>query len=77
MLNKSCAYLYTLGNDIYIEKNSSANIYVFIVNNSNTRKMCEICSRLTIKSLERCSTVFIDFIPFYTSSRVSAVTVNK
>ena len=26
-----------------------ANIYSFKVNNSNTRKMCEICSKLTIK----------------------------
>ena len=59
MLNKASAYLYTLGNDVYIGKNSSANIYMFIVNNSNTRKMCEICSKLTIKSPQRHSTVFI------------------
>ena len=26
-----------------------ANIYLFKVNNRNTRKMCETCSKLTIK----------------------------
>ena len=30
-----------------------ANIYLFKVNNRNTRKRCEICSRLTIKTPER------------------------
>ena len=30
-----------------------ANIYLFKVNNRNTRKRCEICSKLTIKTLER------------------------
>ena len=59
MLNKVSAYLYTLVNDIYTEKSSSTNIYLFIVNNINTRKRCEICSKLTIKSPQRRSTVFI------------------
>ena len=59
MLNKASAYLYILGNDIYTGRNSSKNIYLFIVNNCNTRKGCEICSKLTIKSPERRSTVFI------------------
>ena len=59
MLNKAFAYLYTLGNDIYAGKNSSTNNYLFIDNNSNTRKTCEICSKLTIKSLQRRSAVFI------------------
>ena len=59
MLNKASAYLYILGNDIYTGRNSSKNIYLFIVNSSNTRKGCEICSKLTIKSPERRSTVFI------------------
>ena len=49
MLNKASAYLYTLGNDIYTGKNSMTNVYVFIVNNSNTRKRCELCSKLTLK----------------------------
>ena len=29
------------------------NIYLFIVNNRDTRKRCEICSKLTIKTPER------------------------
>ena len=60
MLNKAwSAYLYTLGNDIYTGKNSSINIYLFVVNNGNTRKRCKICSKSTIKSPQRRSTVFI------------------
>ena len=50
MLNKASSYLYTLGNGIYTEKNFSTNTYLFRVNNSNTRR--EICSKLTIKSLQ-------------------------
>ena len=30
-----------------------ANIYLFQVNNENTRKRCEICSKLNIKPPER------------------------
>ena len=30
-----------------------ANIYLFKVNNRNTRKRCEICSKLTIKTPEK------------------------
>ena len=59
MLNKAIAYLFILGNDIYTGKNSSTKIDLFAVNNSNTRKRCEICSKLTIKSPQRRSTVFI------------------
>ena len=29
------------------------NIYLFIVNDRNTSKMCEICAKLTIKTPER------------------------
>ena len=32
---------------------NSANIYLFKVNNRNTRKRCDICSKLTIKTSER------------------------
>ena len=32
----------------------SANIYLFKVDNINTRKRCEICSKLRIKTPERC-----------------------
>ena len=84
MLNKVSAYLYTLGSDIYTGKNSSTNVYLFTVNNSNTRKRCEICSKLTIKSPQRCSTVFIVkfehvsylFTPFFTVSPVGFEQVN-
>ena len=43
--------------------------------NSNTRKRCEICSKLTIKSPQQLSTVFIEhisylFTPFSTVSTV-------
>ena len=50
MLNKASAYLYTLGNNIYTRKNSPTNIYLFIVNNSNISKRCEIRSKLRIKT---------------------------
>ena len=33
--------------------NFPANIYLFKVNNCDTRKRCEICSKLTIKTLEQ------------------------
>ena len=59
ILNEASSYLYTLVNDIYTGKNPSANIYLFRVTNSNTRKRREICSKLAIMSLQRRSTVFI------------------
>ena len=59
MLNKASVHFYTLENNIYTSKNSPTNIHLLIVNNSNTKKRCEICSKLTIKTPERCSTVFI------------------
>ena len=34
-------------------------IHLFKVNNSNTRRKCELCSKLTIKTPERCCGVFI------------------
>ena len=50
----------------YLNDCFPANIYLLKVNNRNTRKRCEICSKLTIKtllksvSLTRLSNVFID-----------------
>ena len=84
MLNKTSACLYTLSNDIYTSKNFPTNIYLFRVNNSNTRKRCEICSKLTIKSPQRRSTVFIVnfehvshlFTPFSSVSTVGFEQVN-
>ena len=34
-------------------KSFYADIYLIKVNNRNTKKRCEICSKLTIKKLER------------------------
>ena len=59
ILNEASSYLYALGNDIYIGKNCSANIHLFRINNINSRKRLEICSKLAIMSLQRRSTVFI------------------
>ena len=35
------------------QKVNPANIYLFKVNNRNTRKRCEIYTKLTMKTLER------------------------
>ena len=35
------------------DKTFPADIYLFKVNNRNTRTRCEICSKLTIKTTER------------------------
>ena len=42
MLNKASGHLCNLCNNIYTREKSPTNIYLFIVNNSNTRKNCEI-----------------------------------
>ena len=39
-----------------------ANIYVLKVNNRNTRKRCEICSKLTIKTPENVIDVVLLFL---------------
>ena len=36
-----------------IQNDDPAGIYLFKVNNRNTRTRCEICSKLTIKTPER------------------------
>ena len=41
-----------------------ANIYLFKFTNRITRKMCKICSNLTIKTLERFIDVFLVFLYF-------------
>ena len=38
---------------VTLSKLFPVNIYLFKVNNRRTRKMCEICSKLTIKTPER------------------------
>ena len=59
ILNETFDHFYTLGKNIYTRKISPTNIYLFIVDNSNTRKRRGICSKITIKSPERRSTVFL------------------
>ena len=49
-----CSYIETnrhRDNSTYRDK---ANFYLFKVNKRNTRKSCEICSKLTIKTPKRC-----------------------
>ena len=51
--------IFKLFHSFYCNKNLSdisfcpASIYLFKVKNRNSRKRCEICSKLTIKTLER------------------------
>ena len=54
-INYFNTYEYSFSNNIFIDKTpkSSANIYLFKVNNRNSRKRCEVCSKLTIKTPER------------------------
>ena len=39
---------------LFLEFANPANIYLLKFNNRNTRKRCEICSKLTMKAIERC-----------------------
>ena len=39
--------------EVLQQRNYPAGIYLFKANNRNTRTMCEICSKLTIKTPER------------------------
>ena len=41
------------------EKSSLTNTFPLKVNNRNTKKKCEICSKLTIETPEQCSTACI------------------
>ena len=47
------------------KKNSSAGIYLLKINDRNTRTICEICSKLTKKTPERCQwpmTLFFELV---------------
>ena len=59
MGNKASAHLQTLGNNICTRKTTPIIIYLFKVNNKRTKKECEISSKLTIKTQERLSIIFI------------------
>ena len=39
---------------LYSENSHPAGNYMFEVNNKNTKRKCEICSKLTIKTTEQC-----------------------
>ena len=41
------------GTRFTFSRNYLANIYLFKVNNRNTRKKCNICSKVTIKTPEQ------------------------
>ena len=46
----------------YLQITVTEETNMFKVNNRNTRTWCEICSKLTIKTPERCSgAVFVNF----------------
>ena len=49
-----------------------ANIYLFNVNNRNTRKRCEICSKLTIQTPERRQTLFLllTYFTYFSSASI-------
>ena len=47
-----------LGKEKGALRTNPANIYLFKFNNGNTRKRCEICSKITIKTQERRLTSF-------------------
>ena len=50
IINVALLFIYFLKNT---EKAYPAGIYLLKVNNRNTRKRCEICPKLTIKTPER------------------------
>ena len=52
--NQKKKFHYTLISKKNSEEHVPANIYLFKVNQRNTRKRCDICSKLTIKKPERC-----------------------
>ena len=50
---RNCRYATSNNDSNKILNNNPANIYLFKVTNRNTRKRCEISSKLTIKTPER------------------------
>ena len=57
---------------LFLVKHYPANIFLFEVNNRNTRERCEVCSKLTIKTQERRQWTY--FTPF---SNVSIVELEQ
>ena len=57
-------------------------IYLFKVSNRNNRKMCEICSKLTARTLERCQrrhsgAFIVNFEHISSFSSVSIVDIER
>ena len=52
-LKRFYSYLSTFNKNIF-QGNLPANNYLFKGNNRNTRERCEICSKVTAKTPERC-----------------------
>ena len=52
-LNARRARIHSTKAIVRLLRPNAANIYLFKVNNRNTRKRCEICSKSTIKTPER------------------------
>ena len=86
MVNKASFYL-ILWVMIFTQEKTpqqTSLTYLLRMSNSNTRKRRKICSKLTIMSLQRCSTVFIinleyisfPLIPFSSVSAVGFEQVN-
>ena len=74
MLDISSGHLLTLGNNIYTRKSLPTDIDLFKLNIRNTKKKCEICSKLTIKHEKDFALYFLlTFGIFYTFFFVSAV----
>ena len=48
-----CSIFFLTENIHYLQSTYPVNIYLFKTNNRNTRKKCETCSKLTIKTSER------------------------
>ena len=49
---------------VNIPVNIPVNIYLFKVNNRNTRKMCDVCSKVIIKTPEPCTLLWCFFVKF-------------
>ena len=77
-------FLCFLMNNVPLVKDIPASIYLFKVNNRNTRERCEFCSKSTIKTLERRQwhilgsllLIFKNFTPFSTVFNVDSELVN-
>ena len=74
MLDIASGHLLSLGNNIYTRKSFPTDIDLFKLNIRNTKKKCEICSKLTTKHEKDFALYFLlTFGIFYAFLIVSAV----